>query len=112
MACARWLLPVPPGPRNNASSRLLMNTAVARSKTKLRFIFGLKVKSRLSRVRSVSRKAAVYGVHFRFTAVAYRHIAFLVVLATIQVIQLVGLPEDERRTSAYALRAPVRASRM
>src|SRR5712672_2628794 len=58
MACAKWLLPVPPGPRNNASSRLLMNAAVARSNTRLRFIFGLKVKSKLSRVRSASRKAA------------------------------------------------------
>src|SRR5580658_2090500 len=39
MACAKWLLPVPPGPRNNASSRLLMKAAVARSNTRLRFIF-------------------------------------------------------------------------
>ena len=58
MACAKWLLPVPPGPRNNASSRLPMNAAVARSKTRLRFIFGLKVKSKLSSVRSGSRKPA------------------------------------------------------
>ena len=27
MACARWLLPVPPGPRNSASSRLPMKRA-------------------------------------------------------------------------------------
>src|SRR5271169_401951 len=58
MACARWLLPVPPGPRNKASSRLLIKVPVARSKTRLRFIFGLKVKSKLSRVRSESRKRA------------------------------------------------------
>src|ERR1700687_3548594 len=45
MAWARWLLPVPPGPRNNASSRLPIKAQVARSKTKLRFIFGLKLKS-------------------------------------------------------------------
>src|SRR5271170_8506249 len=56
MACARWLLPVPPGPRNKASSRLLIKAPVARSKTRLRFIFGLK--SKLSRVRSESRKRA------------------------------------------------------
>src|SRR5271163_2549431 len=49
MACARWLLPVPPGPRNKASSRLLMKPPVARSKTRLRFIFGLKVKSKFSK---------------------------------------------------------------
>src|ERR1700681_693054 len=60
IACAKWLLPVPPGPRNNASSRLLMNALVARSNTRLRFIFGLKVKSKLSRVRSASRKAACF----------------------------------------------------
>src|SRR5579863_836403 len=58
MACAKWLFPVPPGPRNSASSRLLMKAPVARSKTRLRFIFGLKVKSKLSSVRSGSRKRA------------------------------------------------------
>src|SRR6202521_3093174 len=58
MACAKWLFPVPPGPRNNASSRLLMKAPVARSKTRLRFIFGLKVKSKLSSGRSGSRKRA------------------------------------------------------
>src|SRR6266849_4897249 len=35
-----------------------MNPQVARSKTRLRFIFGLKVKSKLSRVRWASRKPA------------------------------------------------------
>jgi hypothetical protein len=28
MACAKWLFPVPPGPRNNASSRLLTKAAL------------------------------------------------------------------------------------
>src|SRR5471030_1428861 len=50
MAWARWLLPVPPGPRNNASSRLPMKAQAARSKTRLRFIFGLKLKSKWSSV--------------------------------------------------------------
>src|SRR6266853_3898094 len=58
MAWAKWLFPVPPGPRNKASSRLLMKAPVARSKTRLRFIFGLKAKSKLSSVRSGSRKRA------------------------------------------------------
>src|ERR1017187_7619828 len=58
MAWATWLLPVPPGPRNSASSRLPMKAHVARSKTRLRFIFGLKAKSKLSSVRCGSRKAA------------------------------------------------------
>src|SRR6185312_3299435 len=57
-ACARWLFPVPPGPRNRASSRFPMKAQVARSKTRLRFIFGLKLKSKLSRVLCGSRKAA------------------------------------------------------
>jgi hypothetical protein len=52
------ILPVPPGPRNNASSRLPMKAQVARSKTRLRFIFGLKVKSKLSSVLLGSRNAA------------------------------------------------------
>src|SRR5664279_2467112 len=58
MAWAKWLLPVPPGPRNSASSRLPMKAQVARSKTRLRFIFGVKVKSKLSSVRCGSGKAA------------------------------------------------------
>src|SRR6266852_4978724 len=58
IACAKWLLPVPPGPRNNASSRLARNAHVARSKTRLRFIFGVKVKSKLSSVLCTSRNAA------------------------------------------------------
>src|ERR1035441_5767742 len=58
MACAKWLLPVPPGPRNNASSRLPMKAHVAKSKTRLRFIFGLKLKSKWSSVFCGSRKAA------------------------------------------------------
>jgi len=45
--CAKWLFPVPPGPRNNASSRLLMNVPVARSNKRLRLILGLKPKSKL-----------------------------------------------------------------
>src|SRR6266436_1883880 len=60
MAWAKWLLPVPPGPRNNASSRLPMKAHVARSKTRLRFIFGLKVKSKLSSVLLGSRNAACF----------------------------------------------------
>src|SRR5664280_2940862 len=58
MACAKWLLPVPPGPRNNASSRLPMKAHVAKSKTRLRFIFGLKLKSKWSSVFCGSRQAA------------------------------------------------------
>jgi hypothetical protein len=50
MAWARWLLPVPPGPRNSASSRRSMKAPVARSKIRLRFILGLKLKSKLSSV--------------------------------------------------------------
>ena len=46
------------GLRNNASSRLSMKAPVARSNTRLRFIFGLKVKSKLSSVLLGSRKAA------------------------------------------------------
>src|SRR5712692_4584784 len=45
MACARWLLPLPGGPTKSESSWRAMKAAVARSKTKLRFILGLKVKS-------------------------------------------------------------------
>src|SRR5438552_13954561 len=58
MAWAKWLFPVPPGPRKSASSRLPIKAQVARSNTRLRFIFGLKVKSKLSRVLCGSRKAA------------------------------------------------------
>ena len=54
----RWLLPVPAGPRKSASSRWSMKRAVARSKTRVRFIFLLKVKSKLSSERSGSRKRA------------------------------------------------------
>ncbi len=39
---------------------VLMNAAVARSNTRLRFIFGLKVKSKLSRVRSVIAKGGLF----------------------------------------------------
>ena len=46
------------GPRNSASSRWPMKRPVARSKTRRRFIFLLKVKSKLSRVLSGSRKPA------------------------------------------------------
>ena len=38
------------GPKNKASSCLAMKAAVARSKTRLRFIFLLKLKSKLSSV--------------------------------------------------------------
>ena len=61
MAWAKWLLPVPPGPRNKASSRLSMNAPVARSNTRLRFIFGLKLKSKLSSVLSGSRKRGLFA---------------------------------------------------
>ena len=54
-------MPVPPGPRNDAASRLPTNAPVARSNTRLRFIFGLKVKSKLSRLLSGSRKTACFG---------------------------------------------------
>src|SRR6266700_2317554 len=50
MAWASGLFPVPGGPRKSASSWRATNVAVARSKTKLRFIFLLKLKSKLSRV--------------------------------------------------------------
>src|SRR5712691_1689347 len=58
MACAKWLLPVPGGPRNKASSRRAIKLAVARSNTRLRFIFLLKLKSKLSSVFCWSRKPA------------------------------------------------------
>src|SRR5271165_5702599 len=58
MACARWLLPVPGGPRNRASSWRAMNVPADRSKTRLRFIFLLKAKSKLSRVFWESRNWA------------------------------------------------------
>src|ERR1022692_3316034 len=46
------------GPRNKASSRFPMKAQVARSKTRLRFIFGLKLKSNWSRVLCASRNSA------------------------------------------------------
>ena len=49
---------MPPGPRKSASSCRAMKPPVARSKTRLRFIFGLKPKSKLSSVRLASRKPA------------------------------------------------------
>src|SRR5271155_463935 len=58
MAWARGLLPVPGGPRKRASSWRPTKLAVARSKTRLRFILGLKVKSKLSRVLCGSRNSA------------------------------------------------------
>src|ERR1700730_8931548 len=61
MAWARWLFPVPGGPRKSASSRRPTNAAVARSKTRLRFIFLLKLKSKLSRVLCGSRNWAFFG---------------------------------------------------
>src|SRR5271165_1403540 len=60
MAWAKWLLPVPGGPRNSASSRRAIKPAVARSKTRLRFIFLLKAKSKLSRVFWESRNCACF----------------------------------------------------
>src|SRR5213596_2396648 len=52
MACARWLFPVPGGPRNSASSRWAMNRAVASSWISARFIFLLNSKSKESSERS------------------------------------------------------------
>ena len=46
---------------NNASSRLLMNAAVTRSKIRLRLIFGLNVKSKLSSVSPGSRNSACFA---------------------------------------------------
>src|ERR1700741_3548595 len=60
MAWARWLFPVPGGPKKSASSRRPTNAAVARSKTRLRFIFLLKLKSKLSRVLCGSRNWACF----------------------------------------------------
>src|SRR5437867_4964176 len=60
IAWARWLLPVPGEPRNKASSCLAMKLAVARSKTRLRFIFLLKLKSKLSSVTCGSRNSAAF----------------------------------------------------
>src|SRR6266851_10361187 len=56
MAWAKWLLPVPGGPKNKASSWRAMKAPVARSKTRLRFIFLLKLKSKLSRFRHYRAK--------------------------------------------------------
>src|SRR5260370_324878 len=58
MAWARWLFPVPGGPKNKASSWRAMKAPVARSKTRLRFIFLLKLKSKLSRLLCGSRNSA------------------------------------------------------
>src|SRR6266481_2042297 len=55
---ALFLGPGGTGKSHNASSRLPMKAHVARSKTRLRFIFGLKVKSKLSSVLWGSRNAA------------------------------------------------------
>src|SRR6266702_3442711 len=60
MAWARWLFPVPGGPRNKASSCRAMKAPAARSKTRLRFIFLLKAKSKLSRVFCASRNWACF----------------------------------------------------
>src|ERR1019366_2326560 len=60
MACARGLLPVPGGPRNRASSWRAMKVPAERSKTRLRFIFLLKAKSKLSRVLCESRNWACF----------------------------------------------------
>src|SRR5437879_2952700 len=49
MAWARWLLPVPGGPRKSASSRRAMNVAVARSKTRLRFNFDFNFNKKMNR---------------------------------------------------------------
>src|SRR5713101_5128533 len=43
MAWAKWLVPGSGGPKNKASSWRAMKAPVARSKTRLRFIFLLKV---------------------------------------------------------------------
>src|SRR6266404_6096110 len=60
MAWARWLFPVPGGPKNKASSCRAMNAAVARSKIRLRFVFLLKLKSKLSSVFCASRNCACF----------------------------------------------------
>src|SRR5271157_379757 len=60
MAWAKWLLPVPGGPKNKASSWRAMKVPLARSKIRLRFIFLLKAKSKLSRVFWESRNCACF----------------------------------------------------
>ena len=72
MACARWLLPVPPGPRNKASSRLLMKAPVARSKTRLRFIFGLKAEVEVIERPVGIAKAGLFAAAFEQTVGAAR----------------------------------------
>ena len=54
----KWLFPLPAGPRKSASSRRPIHAAVARSKTRLRFIFGLNWKSKLSSSLFASRNCA------------------------------------------------------
>src|ERR1039458_7579560 len=58
MAWARWLFPLSGGPMKSPSSRRPMKAAVARSKTRARFILGLNWKSKVSRVLLASRKRA------------------------------------------------------
>src|SRR5713226_4968478 len=58
MAWAKWLLPVPGGPKKSPSSCWAMKWPVARSNTRPRFIFLLKSKSKLSRLAWGSRKSA------------------------------------------------------
>src|SRR5713101_8153498 len=50
MAWAKWLFPVPGGPRKSASSRCARKRPVASSWIRARFIFLLKSKSKLSYV--------------------------------------------------------------
>ncbi len=52
--------PVPGGPKKSASSRRPTNAAVTRSKTRLRFIFLLKLKSKLWKVLCGSRNWACF----------------------------------------------------
>src|SRR3990172_4163773 len=60
IAWARRLLPVPGGPRKRASSWRSTKRAVARSKTRRRFSFGLKSKSKPSSEAFGSRKRAAW----------------------------------------------------
>src|SRR5437899_8679273 len=59
-----WLLPVPGGPRKRASACWVTQRAVASSKTRARFIFLLKSKSKVSSRLAASRKARLLQVPF------------------------------------------------
>src|SRR5262249_50880473 len=55
---ARWLFPVPGAPKKRASACWVIQWPVASSKTRARFIFLLKSKSKVSRRLPASRKPA------------------------------------------------------